>query len=71
MPSVLAARARGFTEVDQFVDEHIRRTVAGLVGRSVLLANEVSAGRCAVVGLSYRLSEGTVSCVAERGLEVS
>jgi carbonic anhydrase len=68
MPSVLAARARGFTEVDEFVDEHIRRTVGGLVGRSVLLAGEVSAGRCAVVGLSYRLSEGTVSCVAERGL---
>jgi len=68
MPSVLAARAKGFTEVDQFVDEHIRRSVAGLVDRSVVLANEVSAGRCAVVGLSYRLSEGTVSCVARRGL---
>src|SRR5690349_2467765 len=45
MPSVLAARAKGFTEVDEFVDEHIRRTVAGLVGRSLLLASEVAAGR--------------------------
>ena len=68
MPSVLAARAKGFTEVDEFVDEHIRRTVAGLVGRSLLLASEVSAGRCAVVGLSYRLAEGTVHPVAQLGL---
>nr|BFE72379.1 hypothetical protein GCM10020092_056800 [Actinoplanes digitatis] len=43
MPSVLAARAKGLTDINQFVDEHIRRTVAGLVGRSLLLATEVSA----------------------------
>ena len=69
MPSVLAARAKGLTSIDEFVDEHIRRTVAGLVGRSLLLATEVSAGRCAVVGLSYRLAEGTVHPVAQQGLE--
>ncbi|GGQ84562.1 carbonic anhydrase [Couchioplanes azureus] len=69
MPSVLAARAAGLTEIDQFVDAHIRRTVTGLVERSALLANAVSDGRCAVVGLSYRLAEGTVSRVAEYGLE--
>ncbi|MBO3738226.1 carbonic anhydrase [Actinoplanes flavus] len=68
IPSVLAARAKNLTDVNQFVDEHIRRTVAGLVGRSLLLATEVSAGRCAVVGLSYRLTEGTVHPVAQRGL---
>jgi carbonic anhydrase len=70
MPSVLAARAKGLTEVDQFVDEHIRRTVDGLMRRSVLLADEVSAGRCAIVGLSYRLVEGTVTRVAEEGLRL-
>lgn len=69
MPSVLAARAKGLTGIDEFVDEHIRRTVAGLVGRSLLLATEVAAGRCAVVGLSYRLAEGTVHPVARQGLE--
>ncbi|WP_399886450.1 carbonic anhydrase [Streptomyces sp. BBFR51] len=69
MPSVLAARALGHTEVDEFVDEHIRRTVDGLVGRSVLLADELAAGRCAVVGLSYRLADGTVHRVAARGLD--
>ncbi|OJF12344.1 carbonic anhydrase [Couchioplanes caeruleus] len=69
LPSVLAARAQGLTDIEQFVDEHIRRTVTGLVGRSLLLATEVSAGRCAVVGLSYRLAEGTVHRVAQQGLE--
>ncbi|MFB8749096.1 carbonic anhydrase [Streptomyces parvulus] len=69
MPSVLSGRAKGLTEVDQFVDEHIQRTVDGLVGRSALLADAVEAGRCAVVGLSYRLAEGTVNCVAQRGLK--
>lgn len=70
IPSVLSARAAGCHEVDQFVDVHIRRTVVGLVQRSALLANEVTAGRCAVVGLSYKLAEGTVSCVAAQGLAV-
>ena len=66
-PSVLSGRAAGLTEIDQFVDEHIRRTVDYLVGRSPLLATEVEAGRCAIAGLSYRLSEGTVGLVAHRG----
>src|SRR5262245_44915364 len=64
MPSILSARAEGCTQVDQFVVAHIRRTVDGLVGRSVLLASEIEAGRCAVVGLSYRLADGTVSAVS-------
>ncbi|WP_030180492.1 carbonic anhydrase [Streptomyces violaceorubidus] len=68
IPSVLAARALGGTGVDEFVDEHIRRSVDGLVGRSALLAAEVAAGRCAVVGLSYRLAGGTVKRVAAHGL---
>ncbi|MCW5250138.1 MULTISPECIES: carbonic anhydrase [unclassified Streptomyces] len=69
VPSVLAARAKGHTGIGEFVDEHIHRTVDGLVGRSVLLANEVAEGRCAVVGLSYRLAEGTVNLVASHGLD--
>ncbi len=67
MPSILSARAEGRTEIDQFVETHIRRTVDGLVGRSVLLASEVEAGRCAVVGLSYRLADGTVRAVSHKG----
>ncbi|EFC81064.1 carbonic anhydrase [Parafrankia sp. EUN1f] len=67
MPSVLSARAAGHTDIDAFVHTHIRRTVDGLVGRSVLLATEVAAGRCAVVGLSYQLAGGTVSVVNSHG----
>ncbi|MBB3053068.1 carbonic anhydrase [Saccharopolyspora sp. ID03-671] len=67
-PSVLSGRAAGLTEINQFVDEHIRRTVDYLVGRSTLLAAEVEAGRCAIAGLSYRLAEGTAGLVASRGL---
>jgi len=67
MPSILSARAAGCTEIDQFVEAHIHRTVDGLLGRSVLLASEVEAGRCAIVGLSYRLADGTVSAVSHKG----
>ncbi|MFC4946223.1 carbonic anhydrase [Pseudonocardia sp. GCM10023141] len=67
MPSVLAGRAAGLHTVDEFVDEHIKRTAAYLLGRSSLLAVEVNEGRCAVAGLSYRLTEGTVRLVASHG----
>lgn len=67
MPSVLSARAAGCTDIDEFVRTHIRRTVDGLVGRSPLIAREVAAQRCAVVGLSYRLADGTVTVVSHHG----
>lgn len=67
MPSVLAARAKGMHEVDEFVDEHIQRTARSLLDRSTLLAAEVAQGLCAIVGLSYRLAEGTVRVVASHG----
>lgn len=67
MPSVLAGRAKGVTSVDGFVDEHIRRTTDFLLSRSTLLATEVAQGSCGIVGLSYRLSEGTVHTVASHG----
>lgn len=67
MPSVLSGRAAGLSTIDEFVDEHIRRTTDYLLGRSALLSVEVAEGRCAVAGLSYRLAEGTVRLVASRG----
>jgi carbonic anhydrase len=66
-PSVLAARAAGLSTVDEFVDEHIRRTARFLLGRSTLLAAKVGQGQCAVAGLSYRLIDGTVRLVASHG----
>ncbi len=58
-PSVLAARAAGRTEDADFIAEHIRHTVDLLLERSRTLADAVEAGRVAVVGLSYRLADGT------------
>ncbi|UYQ60685.1 carbonic anhydrase [Streptomyces peucetius] len=70
-PSVLAARAAGHTEDADFIAEHIRHTVDLLLDRSRVLAQAVEAGRAAVVGLSYRLADGTARLVTARGLEVA
>jgi carbonic anhydrase len=60
MLSVLAVRDRAITDHDAAVEEHIRYTANLLVQRSSVIAERVADGRCAVVGLSYRLAEGTV-----------
>ncbi|MFI9103324.1 carbonic anhydrase [Streptomyces fildesensis] len=67
-PSVLAARAAGLTEDDDFIAEHVRQTVDLLLDRSRVLADGVATGRTAVVGLSYRLADGSARRLAARGL---
>ncbi|WP_055586158.1 carbonic anhydrase [Peterkaempfera griseoplana] len=67
-PSVLAARAAGIEHPDDIVDEHIRNTVDLLLDRSRVLSEAVDEGRLAVVGLSYRLADGSARMVAGRGL---
>ncbi|MFJ6479667.1 MULTISPECIES: carbonic anhydrase [unclassified Streptomyces] len=67
-PSVLAARAAGLTDEDDIIAEHIRHTVDLLLDRSRVLADQVAAGRTAVVGLSYRLADGSARVVTTRGL---
>jgi carbonic anhydrase len=66
-PSVLAAQRLGRTSPDEVGAEHVRQTVRLLVGRSPVLARAVREGRCAVVGLVYRLVEGRVSVVETVG----
>lgn len=66
-PSILAGQAAGRTELSELVDEHVRSTVDLVVERSSVVATEVEQGRCAVVGLSYSLSEGSVRVVDTRG----
>ncbi|WP_283112604.1 carbonic anhydrase [Streptomyces halobius] len=66
--SVLAARAAGVTGDDDIIAEHIRHTVDLLLDRSRLLADRVTAGKTAVVGLSYRLADGSAQLVTSRGL---
>lgn len=66
LPSVLAAGG-GDTDPDVAGEEHIRYTVDLLASESATIARRVAAGRCAVVGLSYRLGDGGVRVIAERG----
>ncbi|MFF9485517.1 hypothetical protein [Streptomyces sp. NPDC014676] len=41
-----------------------------VLDRSQELADQVASGRTAVVGLTYRLAEGSVRTVASRGLDL-
>lgn len=70
-PSVLAAQAAGVSEDEDFIATHVRLTVDFLMDRSRELADQVEAGRTAVVGLSYRLADGSARPVTARGLELS
>ncbi|MFD9005911.1 carbonic anhydrase [Streptomyces sp. NPDC059582] len=67
-PSVLAARAAGRVEPEEILAEHIRQTVDLLLDRSRVLAEKVAAGQATVVGLCYRLADGSTQLVASRGL---
>lgn len=66
--SVLAAQAAGLHSDRDFIDEHIRHTVDLLLDRSRVLNDQVAAGQIAVVGLGYRLAEGSARLVTARGL---
>ncbi|MBN3933185.1 carbonic anhydrase [Streptomyces verrucosisporus] len=68
-PSVLAARAAGREAAEEILAEHIENTVDLLLERSRTLAEAVAEGRLAVVGLSYRLANGSAQLVAARGLD--
>ncbi|MEU6895557.1 carbonic anhydrase [Streptomyces sp. NPDC046557] len=70
-PSVLAARSAGLTQDSDIIAEHTRHTVDLLLDRSRVLADQVKAGQTAVVGLSYRLSDGSAHLVTTRGLDVT
>ncbi|MEH0938165.1 carbonic anhydrase [Micromonospora psammae] len=63
-PSLRRAAEEGVDDVDGIVDIHIAQTVEAMLGSSAALAAEVAAGRCAVVGMSYRLAAGEVRTVA-------
>jgi carbonic anhydrase len=68
MLSVLAVRDKAMTDPDVAVTEHIRYTTELLVQRSSLIADRLAAGRVGVIGLSYRLAEGSVRRVAGFGV---
>ncbi|MGW0120462.1 carbonic anhydrase [Streptomyces sp. NPDC003327] len=68
-PSILAARAAGLTDGSDIIDEHIRHTADLLVKRSQVLSEQVASGEVAVVGLGYRLAEGSARLVTSHGVD--
>jgi len=64
LPSVVEARTCGVSDFAGVADVHVRSTAAQ-VGRGATVRAAVAAGRCAVVGMSYRLADGRVSVVTE------
>ncbi|GGC76358.1 carbonic anhydrase [Hoyosella rhizosphaerae] len=59
-PSLLRARQRGFSHIDDFEAQHVRETSELLLARSRVVADRVADGRCAIVGVTYKLAEGQV-----------
>lgn len=68
MLSVLAVRDRALEDSEVAVEAHVRYTVELLAERSALIAERLASGRVGIVGLSYRLGEGSVHQVASRGV---
>ncbi|SCL17302.1 carbonic anhydrase [Micromonospora inyonensis] len=63
VPSLRRAAREGVDDIDGIVDIHIDHTIELLLERSVTLNRAVRDGRCAVVGMSYRLAAGEVRMV--------
>ncbi|WP_020518944.1 carbonic anhydrase [Catelliglobosispora koreensis] len=68
MLSVLAVRDEALADPEVAVMEHIRYTTELLVERSALIADRLAEGRVGVVGLSYRLAEGSVRRISGHGV---
>ncbi|WP_300342263.1 carbonic anhydrase [Nesterenkonia sp.] len=67
LPSVLAAQRSGAENVNQTVEEHVKQTAQRLTNHSRVLHEAVSAGRTAVIGVTYRLAEGRADVVSILG----
>jgi carbonic anhydrase len=61
IPSILAGRREGLTEVDEFEARHVRETAVQLLSRSTTILERISTGELAIVGLTYHLADGRVA----------
>ncbi|MFV0494849.1 carbonic anhydrase [Mycobacterium sp.] len=59
-PSILLGKRDGLERVDEFEERHIHETVAQLMDRSMIIAEQVAAGSLAIVGTTYQLDHGRV-----------
>ena len=70
-PSVLAARAAGYTADRDFIAEQVRHTVRLLLDRSRVLADAMADGATAVAGMTYRLTDGTAELITLNGSDTA
>ena len=66
-PSVLEARRAGHESLDEIEATHARHTGRLLVDRSAVLADAIAQQQCAVVSLTYTLTEGRVQLLEAIG----
>ncbi|POH60743.1 carbonic anhydrase [Arthrobacter glacialis] len=67
-PSVLTSlRKNKDSDVSDMIEEHVRQTAARLVENSPIIATAVARQRTAVVGLTYRLDDGSADLVYSNG----
>jgi carbonic anhydrase len=64
VPSIERANARGITDPDRIAEIHVQRTIEAVVRQSAPVRTAIANGRCATLGLAYRLAEGRVTQVA-------
>lgn len=67
MPSVLDAQRQGHQDVNAAVVEHTRQTASRLVEQSRVIADAVSKGDVAVIGVFYHLADGQAELVHGHG----
>lgn len=59
-PSILLGRREGLSRVDEFEARHVVETGAQLVMRSAAISERLTAGKLAIVGVTYHLADGRV-----------
>ncbi|NMM86031.1 carbonic anhydrase [Rhodococcus sp. SRB_17] len=57
-PSILMGRQEGLSTVDELEGRHVVETGSLIMQRSRIIADKVEKGTCAIVGVTYALSEG-------------
>ncbi|MFF0494352.1 carbonic anhydrase [Nocardia sp. NPDC004068] len=57
-PSILLGRREGLHSVDELEARHVAETATVLQQRSGIIAERVAAGRCAIAGVTYTLTDG-------------
>jgi len=63
LPSLRAANVQQITDLDEAAAVHVQRTIDQITQHTTL-AEAVTAGQCATVGMTYRLADGHVTVTA-------